>query len=294
MSAPAGGPSAVDRVTWTTSRIVLESEEKLFDTLHRRLCDRGYARPPWDRLDASALGEAELVRVREAWADRAVGEYRSMIVFGEILARLPEIGMPLSVSTAASRLISDEARHTELCEELAERLGASPEGRIRPSDLRLDTAMPAHLFVARWTASMFSVGESASVGVLAAMRTRATDPCVSAIVRTLLRDERLHDELGWALARLVLPRLSDDEVEWLAADLVHTFRHYERMHAGDVSASPPREGPGEGALGLVSREVSGRAFIERAERVIVPNLASLGIPAWEAWEVRRELGRGAP
>ncbi|WP_437542228.1 hypothetical protein WME97_29120 [Sorangium sp. So ce367] len=272
----------------------LGTTERLFATLHRRFLDRHYPAPPWDRLDPAALPPADVEIARQAWAARAVAEYRSMIVFGELIARFAELRLPLEVTTAASRLLQDEARHTELCARAADALGGNHGATLAPSDLQLPrNGLPAHLFVARWTASMFCVGESASVGILDVLQQHTTDPCLQVVVGTLLRDEILHDRFGWALARLVFPRLTDDERDWLAADLAFSLAHYDRIHAGASRAdgeplpeAPPPAGPN---LGIPSRPAAARAFYDRIDRVILPSLAALGVPAYEAWALRLEV-----
>jgi hypothetical protein len=279
--------------------IPLDTSERLFAKLHRRFLDKNYPVPPWDRLEPAALPPALVERARHAWAVRAVAEYRSMIVFSELIARFAELRLPLPVTTAASRLLQDEARHTELCARAAEALGGDDGAPLEASELRLDRDnLPAHLFVARWTASMFCVGESASVGILETLHQHTTDPCLRVIVGILLRDELLHDRFGWALARLVFPRLTDDERDWLGADLAFSFAHYDHIHAGAsrrgdeplAETEPPEgtalEGPN---LGITSRPVAARAFYDRIDRVILPSLAALGVPAYEAWALRAEV-----
>lgn len=268
--------------------------ERLFTRLHRHFLDRGYPAPPWDRLDPSVLPPDGIEAARRAWAGRAVAEYRSMIVFGEMIARFAEMGLPLEVTTAASRLLQDEARHTELCTRAADALGGHAGVTLDPADLRLARdGLPAHLFVARWTASMFCVGESASVGILRALEEHTTDPCLRVVVDILHRDEILHDRFGWALARLVFPRLTDDEREWLAADLAFSFAHYDRIHAGasrkDGEALPEAPAPSGPNLGIPPHAAAARAFYERIDRVILPSLAALGVPAHEAWVLRSEV-----
>ncbi|WP_437791531.1 hypothetical protein [Sorangium sp. So ce693] len=145
--------------------------------------------------------------------------------------------MPLEVTTAASRLLQDEARHTELCARAAEALGGNHGATLAPSDLQLPrNGLPAHLFVARWTASMFCVGESASVGILDVLQQHTTDPCLA--------------------------------------------------DGGPLPDAPPPSGPN---LGIPSRPAAARAFYERIDRVILPSLAALGVPAYEAWALRLEV-----
>ncbi|MFO0629038.1 MAG: ferritin-like domain-containing protein [Polyangiales bacterium] len=273
---------------------------KLLATLHRRFLDTDRPKVPWARLDPTVLDDAEREVVRRAWAARVDAEYRSMVVFGELIARLPEAGVSLEASCAASRLLQDEARHTELCARMADALGGHPEARFDAASLRLVDGLPAHLFVARWTASMLCVGETASVGLLQVLAARTTDPCARVVVEILLRDEILHDRFGWALAAEVLPRLGEDEREWLAADLAFTFAHYDRIDAAcmrpDGAALPAEPDDARDRwqaknLGVSSRESFARAFYTRLDGVILPGLHALGIPAYEAWAARGDTVR---
>jgi hypothetical protein len=267
-------------------KVPLGTTERLFGTLHRKFMERGYENPPWDKLRPDDFPPEQIEYARYAWASRAASEYRSLIVFGELIARFGEMNLPLEVTSAASRLLTDEARHTELCAKVADVFGGQGDVELAPGDVRLERRdLPAHLFVARWTASMFCIGESASVGILQVLVAHTKNPCIEAVLRILLRDEILHDRFGWALARLVFPRLTDDEQEWLAADLARSFAHYDRAHGGGLIKDDPAL---PSVLGLAPANARHAAFEERIHKLILPSLAELGVPAYEAWELRKE------
>ncbi|MDP3275373.1 MAG: ferritin-like domain-containing protein [Deltaproteobacteria bacterium] len=277
-------------------RVKIGTDEKLFRSMHRRYCDDLHELPAWDRFDASALEDSVREELRRAWSARVVAEYRSMVVFSELIARMPEAGLSLEVSCAASRLLQDEARHTELCQQIAERLGGTDDALVDVKrDLHLaDENLRAELFVARWTVSMFCVGECASVGLLQALVDEGKDPCVSRVLETLLRDEILHDRFGWALARSVIPTLTDDEREWLSADLAFSFAHYDRVNGrgmraegGEVTVGPARSDGAE-RMGLIAPSAYAQAWYTRLDTVIMPSLRGLGLAANEAWMLRHE------
>jgi hypothetical protein len=269
------------------TKVPFGTTERLFGTLHRQFMERGYPTPPWDQLRPDDFTPDQVEAARYAWASRTAAEYRSLIVFGELIARFGELGLPLEVTSAASRLLTDEARHTELCARVADALGGHDGVDLSVNDVRLERHdLPAHLFVARWTASMFCIGEAASVGILQVLVAHAKNPCIEAVLRILLRDEILHDRFGWALARLVLPRLTDDEQEWLAADLARAFAHYDRAHGGGVDRDESRMPE---SLGLAPAAARREAFYQRIEKIILPSLAELGVPAHEAWALRLEV-----
>ena len=268
-------------------KVPLGTTERLFGTLHRKFMERGYQNPPWDKLRPDDFTPEQIESARYAWASRAGSEYRSLIVFGELIARFGEMNLPLEVTSSASRLLTDEARHTELCARLADAFGGQQGSELAPGDVKLERRdLPAHLFVARWTASMFCIGESASVGILQTLLQHTTNPCIEAVLRILLRDEILHDRFGWALARLVFPRLTSDEQEWLAADLAFAFAHYDRMHGGGVERD---ENGLPLILGMAPAKARHAAFQERIQKIILPSFAELGVPAYEAWELRNEI-----
>lgn len=248
--------------------------------------ERGYEPPPWEQLRPDDFSPDEIEAARFAWASRASSEYRSLIVFGELIARFGELNLPLEVTSSAARLLTDEARHTELCAKLADAFGGQQGVELKPEEVRLERRnLPAHLFVARWTASMFCIGEAASVGILQVLVQHAKNPCIEAVLRILLRDEILHDRFGWALARLIFPRLTEDEQDWLAADLARAFAHYDRAHGGRAEQE---EKALPYALGLAPARARHEAFEQRIQKIILPSLAELGVPAYEAWELRNE------
>lgn len=271
--------------------IPLGTSEKLFRSLHRRVMDARSPQPVWTSLDASALSVASRDAHRAEWEVRAVAEYRSMVVLGAMISRFPEVGLPLEVTTAASRLLQDEARHTELCARLAQRFGGGDEIPLDATDVHLATdGLPAHLFVARWTVSLLCIGECSSVALLRELHAHVTDPCVRAVIKTLLRDEIVHDRFGWALGRLLIQRLRPDEIEWLGNDMISALAHYDVVNAGALgrNGGPVPEGPAPSKpnFGVLPKEMLARAFYRQIDAVILPGLVSLGLPARESWARR--------
>jgi hypothetical protein len=176
---------------------------------------------------------------------------------------------------------------------MSERLGGPASVSLPPEDLVFHSRrLPPDLFFARFAISNFCIGESSSVAQLQASAASDMDPCVTAVIDTLLRDEILHDRFGWALASLVLPRLDDDERTGLGADLAIAFAFYEHHHAGrlrcDGAASLPPPAPDVPNLGVLPEITQARAFYERIEQEILPRLDTLGLPAYEAWALRGE------
>jgi hypothetical protein len=274
----------------------LRSDDRLFMRLHRSLLDAQTPAIPWEALDPSVLDDGVRERTRRAWAARALAEYRSLAVFTELLARMPEAGAPLPAITALTRLVQDEARHTELCVRMADVLGGDHDCALPRESLRFSSGrMRAELFIARQAVSMFCVGEAASVALLDELLAGVTDRCVRVVLRVIRRDERLHERYGLALARWAIAQLDEEERAWLGADTALAFAHYDRVNAGArrIDDEPFAEpvAPAGPDLGLRSAERFAWAFYGKLDADILPNLERLGLPARLAWRDRFEAER---
>lgn len=273
----------------------LRSAERLFARLHRSLLDAHTPAIPWGALDPSVLDDETREHTRRAWAARALAEYRSLAVFTQLLARMPEAGAPLPAITALTRLVQDEARHTELCARMADALGGTHDCVLPRESLRVSSRLRAELFIARQAVSMFCVGEAASVALLDELLAGVTDRCARAVLRVIRRDERLHERYGLALARWAIAQLDDEERAWLGADTALAFAHYDRVNAGarrtDGEPFAEPAAPTGPDLGLRSAERFAWAFYGKLDADILPSLERLGLPARLAWRDRFEAER---
>ncbi|MFO0547532.1 MAG: hypothetical protein U0271_04035 [Polyangiaceae bacterium] len=269
--------------------------------MFRQIIDRGHRKPPWDALDPSRVSDADRELGLRAWASRANAEYLSMALFAELSARAAEIGMPLEITCGLSRLVQDEARHSELCARVSSALGGPDAVTLPAEELSFRTRSAPHTAVsnelgfARWVLGMFCVGEASSVALLEAMaNVAADDPCIAVVLETLHQDEVLHDRFGWAVAEMLVPRFDEAERDWLGAELAQALAFYEKLHAPDFLVSSSSELPapdGEPGLrmGMLAALEHARIFYERIEHTILPRLDRMGIGAWEAWSLRREV-----
>lgn len=282
--------------------IPLRSGIPLVERVFRQIIDRGHRRPPWADLDPSRGNEADREIAMRAWASRANAEYLSMALFAELSARAAEIGMPLEITCGLSRLVQDEARHSELCARVSSALGGTEAIALPSEELSFRALSAPHtgsvsstLGFARWVLGMFCVGEASSVALLDAMtKVAADDPCIAVVLETLHQDEVLHDRFGWAVAEMLVPTFNEEERDWLGSELAQALAFYEKLHAPDwlVSTSselPPPEGERGLRMGMLTSVEHARVFYERVERAILPRLDHLGIGAWEAWSLRRDV-----
>jgi hypothetical protein len=211
-----------------------------------------------EREGAVAHGRPEAAR---QWQEHATDEYRAMLnawsLYGDLLA----IGEPIEVLSAASRVVSDELRHTELCLRVAQAFGGerAPSRSLAPAGL--GGAPTALHRVARAMLCSVYVSETASLYILKEARRAQDLPTVRTIIGAILQDEALHSRFGadWLSARW--PGLDSDVQRFAAHDLGVVFSQL-------VGGVPPH---------LVA------AVHTACERTIVPFIEDLGVPAREAW-----------
>ncbi|MFO0685834.1 MAG: ferritin-like domain-containing protein [Sandaracinus sp.] len=179
------------------------------------------------------------------WAVRIVDEYRSVVVFTELLGHLAAIRAPYAALATVQRLIGDELRHTRLCAEVASWFGSLDALAIDLEDLEL----PA------WEGSReeraleivvreLVIGEGESVACMRVYRDATTDPAVRAALSTLLADEVRHYAAGRALEALLRETLPPALVERasarLDARLPGDVASIRRAHRAGATGGPGR------------------------------------------------------
>ena len=190
-------------------------------------------------LDAHSPDDVEAARV--AWASRIVDEYRSVVVFGELLVLLARVEAPYAALCAVQRLIGDELRHTRLCADLADMLGGHDDLAIDLRELGLPPSSdPPAGRALEIIVRELVVAETESVYALRAYRDATTDPACRTALSLLLRDEVRHAATGRCLARTLLeafPRSAfgdvPDRLARTAADDVAFIRAQHRRGASD-------------------------------------------------------------
>ncbi len=149
------------------------------------------------RPDLRGACPRDVEAARLAWAARIVDEYRSVVVFSELLTLLARLEMPYAALCAVSRLVDDELRHTRRCAEVVDWLGGMEDLEVDLEGLALPptehtTAGRAYAIVAR----EITVAERESVRVLVAFRDATTDAAVRKVLSELLADEVRHAAVG--------------------------------------------------------------------------------------------------
>lgn len=139
------------------------------------------------------------------WASRIVDEYRSVVVFTELLSHLAVIAAPFEMLCAVQRLIGDELRHVQLCAQVASVFAPLEGLEIDLEGLSLPPSEePPGLRALAIIGRELVVAEGESIAILRAYRDATSDVGCRAALTTLLQDEARHYATGRALyAQLV-------------------------------------------------------------------------------------------
>lgn len=262
------------------------------------------ARAPWPDFEAFERDRYPVdVRQRAArqWLLRAREEYGSVHEFSLLLGALTRVGAPAEWTGMIARLITDEARHVELCRSMASALVGEEEVAAMKWSPPTPPfpAPPASARVLAWAADVVlctcCIGETVSVPLYESLATVTTDPVARAVVEQIRRDELLHSRFGWDALEWLLPRLQPDERKWLEARLAWRLGGFERSSSAGQSLaelvgkevvveSPPPDAPPN--LGHQEALVYATVFYATIEHEILPRFEALGFDAMGAWRAR--------
>jgi hypothetical protein len=152
------------------------------------------------RVDLRGVSDADREAARLTWAGRIVDEYRSVVVFSELLGALAELEAPFSTLATVQTLVGDELAHTRLCAGAAEALGGMADLDVDLADLALPPATEGRASRAlEIVLRELVVAETASVHILREYRDATEEPALRALFDRILRDEVRHAAAGFAL-----------------------------------------------------------------------------------------------
>jgi hypothetical protein len=151
-------------------------------------------------VDPGAHDATDLAVAHHAWTERVVDEYRSVVVFAELLQRMGECEAPFDALCAVHALLGDELRHTALCARAAAWFGPPSRFEVDLAGLALPPSDdPPLVRSLEIVVREIVVAEAESVTSFLAYRDATTDPAPRAVLSVLLRDEVRHAAAGLAL-----------------------------------------------------------------------------------------------
>jgi len=177
---------------------------------------------PWDELGekAAALDPRVRTLAQQGWAEAALQEYASVEAHAQLFRGMVVTQAPLDFSAVASSFPLDELAHAELCSRVAQALGASAPLAYQPAQLfpaaLQGSGRRPELDVASCVITTCCISETWAQSMLAALWNAEKDDILKPIRGRIARDEALHGRLGWAYLDWLAPRLSADDIRWLA------------------------------------------------------------------------------
>ncbi|MCO4743387.1 MAG: hypothetical protein KC912_01275 [Proteobacteria bacterium] len=223
-------------------------------------------------------------RVGHLWAARARFELDAEQHFRRLSRGLAEVGAPARLVDLAAKSAEDEARHSLLAGELAERFGARPPNRAHIPTSPAPAHLEARERVLYESVALCAVMESLSALLLRKMRSLAEDEQVRSTLHAILTDEITHSRIGWG--HLVFEAKRGD-IDFLAP-------YIPVMLAGTVHDEIFVTAEGDrghelepwGGLGRAQRRA---CFEEACGHLILPGLSLVGIDVTEgrAWFAAR-------
>ncbi len=219
--------------------------------------------------------------IADTWQRRAHEELKVAAAFSVLCRELLQIGADADVVAVASRGVSDEVRHGEICRLLASRyrgqdLPWPPSVPIEPNPVRDDLLERTTLHAT----GMCCVNEAIASTYLEASFAGATGPCARAALRELLQDEVEHARLGWTyLGRAVAtPALRAAVQNHMLPIVQHVVGHWF-----DDSAITLKDGAPED--GLPSVAVMRSCAVTAVRDLVLPGFAALALDVTptQAW-----------
>ena len=207
----------------------------------RELREQG---PPVDgrRPDLAKVTRDDVRVARLAWAERIVDEYRSVVVFSELLRLLAETEAPFAVLCAVQRIVGDELRHVELCRTVVGWLGDADALTIDLAGLGVPASSdPPRVRALEIVARELVVAETASIRALRTYLQVTEDAAIRAVLRVLLQDEVRHAAAGRAIEVVLRRTFADDPAvralleslpRWLAREREYLEARYVESAVG--------------------------------------------------------------
>lgn len=199
---------------------------------------------PPGKPDLAGFDAVEIDIARVSWANRIVDEYRSVIVFSDLLHCMAVLEQPFAALCTVQRLIGDELRHTWMCAEVASWLGGMSDLAIDLDGLGIAAGEPSGARILEIVGRELVVAETESVCVLQAYRNATTEPLIKAVMDSLLCDEVRHAAAGrelYALLEKSLPTASTAALrERLPAVMDDDRKRLRTAYAASAVGGPGR------------------------------------------------------
>ncbi len=268
--------------------------------MHRAQIQRA-PMPDFDSFRRATYSVKMRERAARQWWLRAREEYGSIHEFSLLLATLTRIRIPVPFTGALARLITDEARHADLCRQMAETISDTPFDWSPPAPPFSYPAPTQEEAALAWCADVIAcsccIGETVSRPLYEGLIAVTTDPVPRRVVQQILKDEHLHAAFGWQALEWLWPRLSAPHQQWLRERIAEHLAGFERSCSAGLDLRDlvgrelviPPAGPGAPPnLGLQTAEHYAMIFYATIEGEVLPGFTEIGIDGMQAWSTRHQ------
>lgn len=209
--------------------------------------------------------------VQLTWYRQVQTEYASAALAAQMCHWMVVLGMSPDTLVRATRLITDELRHSEQCRTLYLSAGGDPDKiEIDARNLWIKDDPEAPLVTRLISAvGALAVEESLALAVFQRRLENATDPEAREVMRSIVKDEAFHSAFAWdALDELaeILGR------ERLRAQIRPRIAWWLRNYTNKPSANEPVFPPDALAFGLIDRHEHWAILQACAKDVILARL----------------------
>ncbi|MBJ3778501.1 hypothetical protein [Acuticoccus mangrovi] len=247
----------------------------------------------WDKLDPDAYTKEQRDAARLYWSRRAWGEYGAISESPALQIRFVEEDRPSDMQMFFSIRSQEEARHAEVCHDMAERLGGYIE---KPIEQLFQTSVSTHgvrraalaadVPLEGIIAALVCTAEEIAFDVFKHLTDVTSDPVAKQIVRLIMRDESRHCAFGWYFLEEICDDLTDEQKTMIEEAVVNMIEKVELNGYHSVWLAPDNPGTrheiqtdevthGAG-LGATIEELEKPIFIESIAR-IRKQMGDLGI-----------------
>lgn len=248
---------------------------------------------PWDKLDPETYTQEQRDAARLYWSRRAWGEYGAISESPSLQIRFAEEDRPSDMQMFFSIRSQEEARHAEVCHDMAERLGGYIE---KPIEQLFQTSVSTHgvrqaalkadVPLEGIIAALVCTAEEIAFDVFKHLQEVTTDPVALQIVRYIMRDESRHCAFGWYFLEEICEDLSDEQKDMIRDAVVNMMEKVELNGYHSVWLAPDNPATQheiqtdvvthDAGLGATIEEKEKPIFIESVAR-IRKQMGDLGI-----------------
>jgi len=247
----------------------------------------------WDKLDVSKYTQEQRDAARLYWSRRAWGEYGAISESPALQIRFADENRPSDMQMFFSIRSQEEARHAEVCHDLAEHLGGYIEkpisqlfqGSIASHGVRR-AALAAEVPLEGIIAALVCTAEEIAFDVFHHLEDVTEDPVALQLVRLIMRDESRHCAFGWYFLEEICDDLTDEQKQMIQEAVVNMIEKVELNGYHSVWLAPDSEATRKeietdeithaAGLGATTEELEKPIFVKTIAR-IRERMAKLGI-----------------